>query len=194
MSKKIIAIVGMPGAGKSEVSDFFIKKGFAYIRLGQITIDEIGKRKLELNEANEKKTREGFRKKYGMAAFAILNMTKIKQAKGDIVIDGVYSWEEYEFFKEKLPGIVFIAVYASPMSRYHRLISRAKLHKHDPNKKYRSFTLAEAKARDTAEIENLNKGGPIAMADFTVVNEGTKEDLHNNLEGIMRRINAKPKK
>lgn len=194
MSKKIIAIVGMPGAGKSEVSDFFIKKGFAYIRLGQITIDEIGKRKLELNEANEKKTREGFREKYGMGAFAILNMPKIKQAKGDIVIDGLYSWEEYTYFKSKLPGIVVLAVYSSPSTRYERLALRAKVHKEDPDKKYRSFTLAEAKARDTAEIENLNKGGPIAMADFTVINEGTKEELRKNLDGVLRRINAKPKK
>ena len=189
--RKIIAIVGMPGAGKSEVSDFFIKKGFSYVRMGQIAIDEIQKRKLELNEANEKKVREGLRKEHGMAAFAILNLPKIREIAGNVVIDGVYSWEEYEFFKEKLPGIVFIAVYASPASRYDRLISRAKLHNDDPDKKYRSFTLAEAKARDTAEIENLNKGGPIAMADYTVVNEGTKEDLRKILEEILRRINGK---
>ena len=189
--RKIIAIVGMPGAGKSEVADFFIKKDFAYIRLGQITIDEIGKRKLLLNEANEKKIREGFRKKYGMAAFAILNMSKIRKVKGDIVIDGLYSWEEYTYFKEKLPGMIVIAVFASPSTRYKRLASRSKTHANDPNKKYRSFNYNEAKARDRAELENLNKGGPIAIADFTVVNEGTKEDLYKNLEGILRRLDAK---
>jgi len=70
-------------------------------------------------------------------------------------------------------------------------MGRAKLHKKDPNLKYRSFSMAEAKSRDLAEIENLNKGGPIAMADYTVINEGTKEDLHKDLEGILRELDAK---
>ena len=38
----------------------------------------------------------------------------------------------------------------------------------------RPFTIKEAKARDYAEIENLEKGGPIAMADYTILNP---EDL-----------------
>jgi len=189
--QKIVAIVGMPGAGKSEVADFFIKHKYSYVRLGQITLDEVKKRRLEPNEKNERLIREGFRKKYGMAAYAILNMAKIKKEKGNIVIDGLYSWEEYLYFKKNLPEIIIVSIYSSPKTRYARLMGRAKLHKKDPNLKYRSFSMAEAKSRDLAEIENLNKGGPIAMADYTVINEGTKEDLHKDLEGILRELDAK---
>lgn len=190
-SRKIIAIVGMCGGGKSEVADFLIKKNFEYIRLGQITLDEVKRLGLEPNEKNERPIREGFRKKHGMAAFAILNMGKINKAKGDLIIDGLYSWEEYLYFKEKLPGIIVLAVYASPKTRYARLENRAAKHGPDAAMKYRSFSRNDAAARDKAEIENSKKGGPIAMADFTVVNEGTVSELKDNLNKIWRRINAK---
>ena len=59
--------------------------------------------------------------------------------------------------------------------------------------KYRSFTFKEAKSRDYAQIENLNQAGPIAMADYTIVNEGTKSQLHEKLNQIWRNINAAQK-
>jgi len=39
-------------------------------------------------------------------------------------------------------------------------------------------------ARDYSEIENVEKGGPIAMADYIIINEGTLKDLHKKLDGI----------
>lgn len=188
--KQIIAIVGMPGSGKSEVANFFQDKGYAYIRLGQLTLDEIKKRGLECSEANERIIREMLRRKYGMAAFAKLNFPKIDASQRNIVVDGLYSWEEYLVFKEKYQNFITLAIYASPATRHRRLISRAKRHRLDPNLKYRSFSLNEAQSRDRAEIEKLNKGGPIAMADFLIINEGTKKELKNNLLKIFKKINA----
>jgi hypothetical protein len=43
---------------------------------------------------------------------------------------------------------------------------------------------AEFQARDYSEIENIEKGGPIAMADYLVVNEGSLKDLHKKLNLI----------
>lgn len=192
MKKIFIAICGMPGSGKSEVADFFVAKGFEYIRLGQITLDEVKKHGLS-GEKAEKEIRENFRNKHGMAAFAILNIQKIKKMTGNVIIDGLYSWEEYLYFKEKLKNFSCMAIYASPKTRYKRLTGRAKKHGADPNLKYRSFSINEAISRDKSEIEKLNKGGPIVMADFTIINEGSKKDLEENLNKIYRKINAKKK-
>ena len=54
--------------------------------------------------------------------------------------------------------------------------------------RFRSFTEKEAKARDYAEIENIEKGGPIAMADFTIVNIGTIEELKEKVSEILKKI------
>lgn len=191
--QKIVAIVGMPGAGKSEVADYFINKKFDYLRMGQITLDEVKRKGLKPKEENERPIREGFRKKYGMGAFAILNFSKIDKFKNNVIVDGLYSWDEYLEFKKKYKNFIVIAVNAGPETRYARLDGRVKKHGDDPNMKYRSFSPTEAKSRDYAQIENLAQGGPIAMADFTIVNEGTKKELIENIKKIYRRINAKRK-
>ena len=76
-ANKIIFIVGMAGAGKSIVSDELARHGFAFLRLGQITLDKVKKLGLALTEENERQIREGFRKEYGMGAFAIFEYPEI---------------------------------------------------------------------------------------------------------------------
>lgn len=167
---KILAIVGMPGAGKSEVAGVFEKKGFTRIRFGDITDIEVARRNLPLNEKNERIVREQLRQEHGMAAYAILNSPAIEKAsqKSNVVIDGLYSWEEYLYLKSKFGDNFYVlAVWSAPKTRYQRLTDR----------KHRPLTNEEANARDKAEIENVNKGGPIAMADFTITNESSLEDL-----------------
>ena len=70
---KIVCVTGMPGAGKNVFSDYFADKNYQFVRFGQITLDIVKKKKIKPNEKNERKIREDVRKKYGMAAFAILN-------------------------------------------------------------------------------------------------------------------------
>ncbi len=175
---KVVSIVGMAGAGKTEVARLFEQHGFIRIRFGDITDEEVKKRGLELNEDNERYIRELLRQELGMAAYAKLNLPGIESAlkHSDVVIDGLYSWEEYTFFKDYYSEDFFVvAVWASPQMRYARLTSRID----------RGLTLREAVSRDKAEIENVNKGGPIAMADFTIINESSLDELKKETERII---------
>lgn len=175
---KVVSIVGMTGSGKSEVSRVFEEDGFTRIRFGDMTDEEIKKRGLELNEENERYIRELLRKEHGMSAYAKLNLSQIDEALkySDVVIDGLYSWEEYTFLKAYYgENFYVVAVWASPKTRYARLISRVN----------RCLTLEEAASRDRAEIENINKGGPIAMADFTIINESSLENLEKEAKRII---------
>lgn len=189
---KLICLVGMCGAGKSEVAEYLkTKKEFGYVRFGQITLDKVKEMGVPPTEALEKEIREGFRKKHGMAAFAILNIPKFDELlkESDVIGDGLYSWEEYLVLREKYGDrLVVIAAYASPQTRYMRLDNRAAKHGEDKNLRYRSFTPEEAASRDRAEIENINKAGPIAMADFTLVNESSVEDLRGQIDEVLERI------
>lgn len=175
---KVVAIVGMPGSGKSEVSRWFEKERFQRVRFGDITDEEVRKRGLVLNEENERQVRELLRREHGMAAYALLSLPRIDRAlqTSDVVIDGLYSWEEYRLLAERCrPGFKVVAVYASPETRYRRLVNRST----------RGLTLEDARNRDVTEIENLNKGGPIAMADFTMVNESSLAVLRRQTMRIM---------
>lgn len=186
---KIIFIVGMAGSGKSVVSDELARQGFGFVRFGQIVLDKIKEDGLEINEANERKIREDIRKEYGMAAMALLNIPKFDELlkKSNVVGDGLYSWSEYKVLKEKYRDLMYvIAVYAPPGMRYERLENRNV--KNDEEQRFRSTTKEESKSRDYAEIENLEKGGPIAMADFTIINTGTIEDLKRRVKEILSAI------
>jgi dephospho-CoA kinase len=179
----------MCGAGKSVVSDFFVKNGFQYVRFGQLTIDELKKRNLEVNEINERMVREDLRKVHGMAAYAILNLPKFDELikNGNVIADGMYSFEEYKILKEHFGNnLVVIAVYAPPETRYERLGNRKM--DGDRDVRNRPLTREEAKSRDYAELENLNKGGPIAMADFTIVNNKDINYLNQQIEEIYGQI------
>jgi dephospho-CoA kinase len=178
---KVVSIVGMTGSGKTEMARIFEENGFVRIRFGDVTDEEVKQRGLELNEENERNIRESLRQENGMAAYARLNLPRIDSAlkHSDVVIDGLYSWEEYTFLKTYY-GEAFrvVAVWTSPATRYHRLATRVE----------RPLTLAEAANRDRAEIENINKAGPIAMADFTIINETPLENLQKEAERIITEL------
>ncbi len=178
---KVVSIVGMAGAGKSEVARLFEKSGFTRIRFGDVTDMEVKRRGLVLNEANERTIRERLREELGMAAYAKLNLPKIDAAlkSGNVVVDGLYSWEEYLFLKDYYgEDFCVFAVWAPPNTRYARLAGRRE----------RPLTPDEALSRDRSEIEHLNKGGPIAVADFTIINESSLDNLTETTKNIIARV------
>jgi dephospho-CoA kinase len=188
---KVVAVVGMTGSGKSEAAEFISKRGFNFIRFGQITLDIVKERGLEPTEENERPIREGVRKQYGMAAYAILNMPKIDKMlkSGSVVIDGVYSWEEYVELKKKYgKRLVCVAIYSPPEVRYKRLAARKYDPKKDKSMRNRPATMQDSKSRDYSEIEKINKAGPIAMADFTIINDGTLKDLGKKIDEVLSKI------
>ncbi len=175
---KVVAIVGMAGAGKSQVASFFEEHGFKRVRFGDITDEKLKNKGLEQNEENERYIRQQLRKQHGMAAFAKLNLPRIDSAlkSSDVVVDGLYSWEEYILLKEYYGGqFTTVAVWASAETRHARLVNRVE----------RPLTLEEAASRDKSEIENSNKGGPIAMADLVIVNEDSLEELEKETERVL---------
>ncbi len=179
--KKIIAIVGMPGAGKSEAAQYLEKKGLPFIRFGEFTDEGVKEAGLPLTPENEKLIREKFRAELGMGAYAIKAKPKIDEMlKKDnlIAIDGLYSWEEYIYLKKYFPFLKLINIYASPPIRYGRLSKRP----------IRPVSLDKSYQRDINELEKLNKGGPIAIADYLIKNEGTKEEFVKELELFLENL------
>lgn len=187
MDKKIIAVVGLPGSGKSTAVKKMEEIGFKKIYFGEVTFDEIKKRELELTPENEKKVREDLRKKYGMAAFAILNIEKIRQAysQGNVVIESMYSWQEYLKLKDEFgDNFHVLAIQAGPEIRHQRLADREEYQ----NGMKRSFTFEQAKQRDHDQIENLAIAGPIALADHTIVNQGSFDELYQQIAEVVTKV------
>ena len=61
--------------------------------------------------------------------------------------------------------------------------------KNDADSRFRSIPKEKSKSRDYSEIEDIEKGGPIAMADFTIINTGAVEDVKIQLNKFLAEIN-----
>ena len=176
---RVIAIVGMTGSGKSEAGAYFKNKDFTVLRFGGVIDDGIKAEGLPWTPENNVYFRKKIRDELGMAAVAILMLPKIKQAiteKKNIILDGLYSWEEYLYLKKYIPQLFLLCIYAMPSIRYARLEKRPD----------RPFSKEEAIRRDITEIEDTNKAGPIVIADYLIKNESSKEDLIKELDIFWR--------
>ncbi len=178
--------VGMPGVGKSVCVGYLKGKNLPFVYFGGITIDEVKRRGMEVNEASEKLVREDIRAKEGKGAYAARIIRQIEelfeQDRHYVVVDGLYSWTEYKIFKEVFGHrAIIIAVVAPKQLRHKRVAARP----------VRPLSETESTARDYAEIENLEKGGPIANADYYLANDESAESLVADLKRLLLKIGIK---
>ena len=184
MNNKIIAIVGMCGSGKSIASDMLVDMGYEKVYFGGVTMDKLKEESLEVNASNEKMMRERLRKEYGMGAYALLLLPKIKELakKCNVVLDGLYSWDELKILKDELGDrLTIVAIIVDKDIRYSRLKVR----------EIRGLTNEEAMNRDISEIENIAKGGPIAYADYYIDNNYDIDRYKKRLLEILDKIDNK---
>lgn len=176
--KKILAVIGMCGSGKSEAVKYFEQNEYKKVYFGEVVIEELKRRGLDINEANERIVREDLRNEYGMGVMAIKSIDKIKAYLKDsnVVVESLYSWEEYKILSDEFgDAFMLLNIFTTKSLRYDRLKDRP----------FRPLTKEEAVSRDFGEIEKLDKGGPIAFADFTVFNNSTLEELNQNLAAFL---------
>ncbi|HWA07098.1 MAG TPA: AAA family ATPase [Ignavibacteria bacterium] len=172
---KIIAVVGMCGSGKSEAVKFFVDSGYKRVYFGEVVMNEMKRLGLEVNEANERATRENLRKEFGMGAMAVKSLPIIEEfmKQSNVVIESLYSWEEFKILKEKFgDAFKLLTIYTTKELRYERLLKRP----------FRPLTNDESKSRDISEIEKLDKGGPIAYTDYLIMNDGSLDEMNEELK------------
>src|SRR5690606_35237694 len=149
---RALALVGMPGAGKTLCARHLQQRGFAHYRFGSIVVDEVIRRGLEVNPTNERLVREDLRAREGMNAIAQRALPHLKaalEAHRSLVIDGLYGFGEYRLLRRELGADMVVVAIVSPRHlRYERLARRPE----------RPLTAEEAEERDYREIEMLEKG------------------------------------
>lgn len=183
---RALALVGMPGAGKTMCAEHLAERGYWTLRFGALVVDEVRRRGWSVNAENERLVREEMRDRYGMAAMATLSLPRLQAALAEgrhIVVDGLYSFSEYQLLRRKLGApLLLLAIVAPRHLRYQRLASRPM----------RPLSGEEALQRDIREIERLEKGGPIAMADYTLLNADTTAQLLAQLDDLLQRLDFLP--
>lgn len=180
---KIIAFVGLAGSGKSSAVTYLAEKGYPKIYFGGILYDEMRAEGIDITPESQQQFREDIRAREGKDFIVNRAVTQarnlIEAGQHRIIIDGLYTWTEYRILKREFPGELCVVAIVAPKRLRHRRLA---------NRPERPFTEAEANQRDWSEIENLEKGGPIAIADHYIINDSSLDDLHTAIDRVVADI------
>jgi len=174
----------MPGAGKSSAVDYISTKGLPKVYFGGVIYQAMEDAGIERTPESETKFREFIRESEGkdfVVKRAIDQFYSLIDAgQHKILADGLYTWTEFKYLKQEFHSrLITVAITAPRELRYTRLEHR----------KERPYNEQEARERDYSEIENLEKGGPIAIADYTIVNNNNNLDtLYEQIDDLLAAI------
>lgn len=169
---RVMGISGLPGSGKSFVSEIATQKGAMIVSMGDIIREEAKKR-----GESTKETAQNLRKEHGEYIVAELTVKKIKEIRKEgfsssIIVEGIRSPYEVNMFKENFEDFIILSVFANPDIRFERIKSRKR---EDDTTDYETFV-----SRDQRELD-FGIGDVISLSNKIIINES---DLDTYLEEI----------
>ena len=161
MSKLVVCLTGMPGAGKSTIVSKLKEEGYETFSLGDGVRAEAKKLNLEPTGENLVKLMLELREKNGPGAIAELLKKSIQESTHDIIIiDGIRSIHEINVLKET-GNVKLLAVNAAADTRFNFLRERKR--SDDP------LTREKFEERDNREI-GVGLEEIIGLADESIEN------------------------
>ena len=176
----VIGISGLPGSGKSLVSEIASQKGAIIVSMGDIIREEAEKR-----GETTKETAQNLRKEHGEYIVSELTIKKIEQLKNDgiensIIVEGIRSPHEVDLFKEHFNDFIILSIFTNPSIRFERLQKRMR---EDDSKDYSEF-----KKRDQMELD-FGIGSVISLSDKIIINESNLDSYISQINDFLNEIN-----
>jgi dephospho-CoA kinase len=179
---RVIGLVGFIGSGKDTVSDYIRDKyGYGVVVMGDVVREEFRK-------TGKAETREGilefsksFTDKYGMDYWAKKVVARIRE-KGlkKVIINGIRRPVDASAPKEAFgKDMIIMFIDAKPEVRFERMRKRAR--PGDPK------TLEQFLEQEKAERKLFDFDATLKYADYTVSNDGSKEELFKRVDALLKK-------
>lgn len=181
----LIGITGTIGSGKGTVVDYLVeKRGFTHYAVRDYLTQEIERRGMPVDRTSMRAVANELRAQHEPAyVVKKLYEQSVRDGKERIIIESVRNIGEAEFLKSK--GAFLLAVDADQRIRYERVQSRRS-----PTDQvdFETFMHHEEREMKPEGPHDMNVRGVMALADATVLNNTTLEELFVHVEGVCKTL------
>jgi dephospho-CoA kinase len=178
---RIIGAIGQNGSGKDEVLKYLrLKYGVPFLSTGDAVREIASNEGVEPTRENLGKISDRYFREFGKGYFVKLLADKIRQTGWKIAgISGIRSLNDVSILKGIFgQDFILIHVYISdPHVRYSRMTARGE--GRDPHS-YEQFL-----GQDKAEEELFSLKEAEGLADYSISNDGTLDDLHREIDRLV---------
>lgn len=182
----IIWITWTLGAGKWTVVDYLVqKKWFQHLSVRAFLIQEIEKRGMPVNRDSMVIVANELRAKYGPSYIVEQLYLQAQASKKNSIIESIRVVGEVEALQARWT-FSFFAVDADPKIRYERVVLRGS----ETDKiSYDEFIMNEQREMENTDPTKQSVRKCMQMADHVFMNNWTLEDLHQQIEDVIKQCN-----
>lgn len=184
----IIGITGTLGSGKGTVVEYLKSKGFKHYSVTRFLVEEIGRRKLEINRDNMVLVANDLRNNFGASYIVEQIYNDAVEEGGDFVVESIRAIGEAEFI-QSMENCYLFSVNADVEIRYNRIKRRGGL---KDNVSFEEFVMHDKREFDSGDSSKGNIKTCMEMSDFSFENNDSKEKLFEQVDEILKKIEYDP--
>ncbi len=182
---RILGITGTNGAGKGTIVAYLMERhGFLHFSVRSYLISVLKKQRSEPTRDNMIALANQIRAEQGPQAMAEILYREAARQGGASIIESIRTVGEIEALHSKGP-FWLIAVDAEQRLRYQRIVRR---NSETDRISWEQFLQAEQKEMHSADPNKQNIQACIELADFRLDNNGSFEELHQQVEGVLKAL------
>lgn len=188
----IIGITGFLASGKGAVSELLKEKGFTIYSCSDIIREECIERSIELTRDNLQKIGNELRERFGANILTkrLANKLKIEGLGRNYVIESIRNPAEIDELR-KLSKFILVFIDAKAETRYQRAKERLKEKEHINS--LNEFLDSEKKEMESKDPNSQQLLKCKQMAELTIDNNGTLEDLKKEVDDLLVKIQIRLK-
>lgn len=183
----VIGITGTLGAGKGTIVDYLVKeKHFLHYSVRSFIVEEIEKRGIKVDRDSMTIVANELRAKQSPSYITDQLFEQAKQAGQSCVIESIRTPGEIESLRSQA-GFYLFAVDANPKTRYERIKKRKS---ETDAVTYETFIHNETREMNSTDPNMQNIAACIKQADFMLQNDGSQDELRQQVESILSKIES----
>ncbi|MFN8310689.1 MAG: AAA family ATPase [Chitinophagales bacterium] len=184
----IIGITGTIGAGKGTIVEYLVQHHhYCHFSVRGYLTRLINEQNLPLNRDSMVQVANGLRAQHSPSYIIEELLREAKASQKNCIIESIRTVGEITALREQPASFFLFAVDAMASLRYKRVVERAS---ETDNISFETFLENESREMTSTDPNKQNLAACQQLADFKFSNNGTFQDLYEQVENVLFSINA----